>query len=274
MRLSVIFSWLLVLITGSLHGAPQETLIIPEEPAADEKHQIGNDLTDRLQSILIPLIPETFEDDDDWGQEKRIQSGLNIRTRNGQVRTSRRWKTVNHGSWEKISASLLNPDQTFRLELTQLPETSSSILHYELQLSGQLRTLARQQQWSYGVMLWSVSAEADVEVSLTADFEVQQEFSSSTTGRSLRFQPVVRNAYFTLHSFRARRISHSKGTVPRQIGEWAEPLIQREVEKLNRDLTTKLNRTLTKYSHQFDLPVWLFGSEIRKSDQVAVPEED
>lgn len=240
-------------------------------PAADEQHRINNDQTDRLESILIPMIPETFEDNDDWGQEKRIQSGLNIRTRNGQVRTSRRWKTVNHGSWERISASLLNPDQTFRLELTQLPETASSILHYELQLSGQLRTFARQQQWSYGVMLWSVSAEADVEVSLTADFELQQEFCSSETGTSLRFQPVVQNAYFTLHDFRARKISHSKGTVPRQIGEWAEPLIQREVQKLNRDLTSKLNRTLTKYSHQFDLPVWLFGSEIRKSSEKVAP---
>ena len=45
-----------------------------------------------VRGMALMLLPETYSDDDDWGNQKRIQSGLNVRMDGLRLYTSRRWK--------------------------------------------------------------------------------------------------------------------------------------------------------------------------------------
>ena len=222
--------------------------------SADVTRELHPDALQFIRGIVLLLLPEKFDDDDGWGDETRIQSGVNLRFEDGQLRTSRRWKHVNHGSWLQASGELVEPETTFQLAAVRLPDPDEDTQRYEIRVSTRLSVTARQQQWSYGLMLWSVSADAAADVSVRVVLDVKSEIVKTEKGTRLRFLPTVMDAAANLDSFDLRRVSHARGDVVQEFGTAFEKLAKAAVNRQNRDLAEKINKSLQKKPERLEIP--------------------
>lgn len=223
------------------------------------RQEIPREATDFIRGIALMLIPPEFEDDDGWGDEKRIQSGLRIRFDDGQLETNRRWKHVNHGTWLQATGKLVDPAERFQLNAARLPETEKGTQRYDVEVSARLRVTGRQQQWSYGVMLWSISAEAVADVTLHLVLDVKSKVVQTDNGTRLQFIPAVANAEAQLTNFSLRRISHMKGKAVQEFGDLFEGLIRKRVVRENKDLATRINTALEKQRERLEIPFDIAG---------------
>jgi hypothetical protein len=264
-------------------GPTQEDISFPSESAQNLSKQsieqpVPQQGIDFIRGIILLLIPRTFDDSDDWGRETRVQSGLDIDFDDGRIRTNRRWKTVNHGSWLQGSGELLTPEDTLKLYATQLSTTDSNSKRYRIQTSAKLRMTGRQQQWNYGMRLWSISVDAIADVRLDAELEVGSQIVSSDTGPRLRFLPKITRAKAHLDDFSLRRISHSKGTVIREMGDWLKELIDLRIRKENRDLADRINQALQRKPERLEIPLtpgnWFSDASAEKASSTPAAESD
>ena len=243
-----------------------DTTVVPiesAEPAYQKPNHSRRDLPDQgqqfIRSIVLMLLPQKFDDEKGWGDETRIQSGLKVDFEDGKLETRRRWKNVNHGSWLEGSGELVEPEKTFSLKATQLPDPNDDTQRYEVNVSARLRVRGRQQQWNYGVMLWSISAEATADISLYASFDVKSQLVTTDKGSRLRVVPNVTHASAKLDGFKLHRISHAKGTSVQGYGELFEELIQLRLKKENKDLAARINKAIQKKPDRLEIPFDIGG---------------
>lgn len=258
---------------GSVSQLPQDSeiiepaespdLVLSTEPAYQRPNHQRRDLPEEgqqfIRSIALILLPQKFDDEDGWGDEKRIQSGLNVDFDGGKLKTSRRWNMVNHGTWLRGSGELVDPENTFTLRAMQLPDPDEETRRYEIHTSAKLQVNGRQQQWNYGVMLWSISADAMVDLSLHAVLDVKSEVVTTDKGARLRFLPTVTQATAKMENFRLQRISHLKGTVVQGHGEVIEELIQLRLRRENKVLSARINKAIQKKPDRLEIPFDIGG---------------
>ena len=265
---------------NATHEPTLRLLQIPVSNPQPSQEPLSSEATEFLRGIILLLLPETFRDDDGWGNQTRIQSGLNVDISKGKLHTSRRWKEVNHGSWSQLTAQLTDPANTFQLSIALIPETDTNpvakgslstptsvgsavvdnppdaFTRYVVTCDAAIRAVGQQQQWSYGLMLWSISADVDVRATFTTKVRVQR--STLTDGGNIRIaiNPHVESAHVQLTHFQVNRISHTKGTIAREFGAAFSPVAKRLVRKANEGLADKINRRLIKAKDRFQLPIW------------------
>ena len=260
-------------VGGSVSQLPQDSeivealespeLVLSTEPTYQRPNHQRRDLPEEgqqfIRSVALILLPQKFDDEDGWGDEKRIQSGLNVDFDGGKLRTSRRWNMVNHGTWLRGSGELVDPENTFTLRAIQWPDPDEQTQRYEILTSAKLQVNGRQQQWNYGVMLWSISADAMVDLSLHAVLDVKSEVVTTDKGTRLRFVPTVTQATAKMEKFRLQRISHLKGTVVQAHGEVIEELIQLRLRQENKDLAARINKAIQKKPERLSIPFDIGG---------------
>ena len=239
-----------------LVSLPVRAVSSPPDEAAPQPNcaELAPEALEFIRGIVLLLLPPKFDDDDGWGDETRMQSGVNVRFDDGKLKTSRRWKNVNHGSWTQASGTLIDPVHTFQLKAARLDDPDKDTQQYDVRVATRLRVTGRQQQWSYGLMLWSISADAVADVSLHVVFEVNTQIVKTAEGTRLRFTPKVIHAVARLDSFDLRRISHAKGSVVQEFGDGLEKLIRLYVDRKNKDLAAKINKALDKQADHLEIP--------------------
>lgn len=260
---AMLFGFLAVAVAASCRETVATVPVVVENDQetavpAREHIPLSPESVEFVRGIVLFLLPQSFEDTDDWGAETRIQSGLNVELDRGLLRTNRRWKSVNHGSWKQAAGQLIEPEKHFQLQVARIPGDDPSVTEYQITANARLLVSGRQQQWSYGVMLWSVSAEADLEISLAATVALKQEVVQTEGVTKLRLVPTVASAGAKVERYRLRRISHATGPAVREFGSWFESLIDRRVKNESQQLPAKINRKLGKHPERLEIPVW-FG---------------
>ncbi|MFO1000633.1 MAG: hypothetical protein U0936_09850 [Planctomycetaceae bacterium] len=234
-------------------------LVLSTEPAYQRPNHQRRDLPEEgqqfIRSVALILLPQKFDDEDGWGDEKRIQSGLNVDFDGGKLKTSRRWNMVNHGTWLRGFGELVDPEKTFTLRAIQLPDPDEETQRYEIHTSATLQVSGQQQQWNYGVMLWSISADAVVDLSLHAVLDVKSEVVTTDKGTRLRFVPSVTQATAKMENFRLHRISHLQGYVIQAQGELVEELLQILLRHENRNLPDRINKALKENGEKLEIPL-------------------
>ncbi|MCA9063438.1 MAG: hypothetical protein KDA96_10275 [Planctomycetaceae bacterium] len=227
--------------------------------------------TQAIRAMVLMLLPQQFEDDDDWGAEKRIQSGLDVDVDGLRIETRRRWKTVNHGSWKRASGRLVEPDRNFQIRVWVLPSKQPGERRYELEANARIRVTGQQRQWNTGVMLWSVSADATADVQLKSEFSTTQQIVETDRGARLRFVPTVDRATVRLLRLHVSRVSHIKGTVAEEFGRWIDDVVKRQVARQGDRLTDRINQRIQKKPERFEIPLglgaWISEQDPKANDQ-------
>jgi len=239
------------------------TLVIPPFDAVEKSDAISSETARRelppdainfIRGIALLLIPAEFDDDDGWGDKTKIQSGLNLRLDKGQIHTNRRWNYVNHGNWMRVTGKLVDPEERFLLHAAQLPDPELGTKRYEVNVSARIRATGQQQQWSHGLMLWSVSAEAVADVDLHLVLDTKSQVIQTDKGTRLRFLPKVHEAQARLTDYSLRRISRLKGKPVQEFGDLFEKIIRRRVNRENERLATRINAALEKKPDRLEIP--------------------
>lgn len=241
-----------IILWDAVWSSPVSAQDVPTQTA--EEMPLPPQAVQFLRGIAVMLLPERISDEDDWGREKRIQSGLDVDFDGLRIDTKRRWKNVNHGTWQRVDATLVNPKEHFQLGLAILPRKSEESPRYRLNVSLRLRAVGRQQHWNYGVRLYSVSADATIDADIAADVEFRNEFVETDEGRKLQVIPFVETASLKLRSFRLHRVSHAKGSAIRELGEAMEPIVERAVRRKSKKLAAKINGKVQKKPERFRIP--------------------
>lgn len=253
-------SSLVPVMCGAASAQPIPLAISPAEESDPPAPQpLSPEATEFVRGMALLLLPNTISDDDDWGREVRIQSGLHVKRDGLRIDTSRRWKNVNHGVWRRVDATFIDPQKHFLLDIFVLPTTRDQQPGYVIRASVRFHVVGRQQNWSYGAKLMSISAEAEVRVSFEVTLRFRSELISSAGESKLRILPRVDEASVALDGYRLNRISHLKGTIAREFGRSFDELVQRRVARESGRLAEKINRKIVRKPERFEVPIGLMS---------------
>jgi hypothetical protein len=212
-----------------------------------------------LRGMILLLVPSEYLDDDEWGRQRRIQSGLNVKLDGGKLHTSRRWKEVNHGVWKRTEVRLHQPEEKFQIQVEVIPQNDKALSRYRIHAAARVRVHGRQQRWSNGVKLYSASADATADVTFKAEIILQRSFVNAEGKRRLRILPHVESFLFTVNGIRLQRLGHAKGTVVREFGRSLRSTINRIISDRNPGLVAKINQKIQKKPDRFEIPLGVFS---------------
>ena len=108
------------------HLSQNVAVAVDDHSPAGEPVAISPETTEFLRATILLLVPRSIVDEDGWGQTKRVQSGLNVRLDGLQLRTSRRWKDVKHGKWNRVKVTLPDPAERFDLSVAVIPQDDAA----------------------------------------------------------------------------------------------------------------------------------------------------
>lgn len=238
----------------------------PLDSKATQPQKLTPAATEFIKGLALIVLPSTFTDDDDWGNTKRIQSGLNMKMDGLELKTSRRWKNVNHGLWRKVDATLIDPLKFFNLQIWLLPKTKDNQPSYRISASLRVELTVRQQQWNRGLKAYSLSSDILTDVSVDTVIDFRSKLVHVDEEKRLQILPHIQSANVRVDRFLIRRISHAKGTAAKSFGSMLEPVVRKVVEKKSRTLPQKINSKIEKKADKFQISgtmLSVFGLEAK-----------
>jgi hypothetical protein len=208
-----------------------------------------------LKSIIVEVLPAEFEETKKWGGTKRVWDGLHMRMDGLQLRTKRRWKEVNHGTWKKHKVTLVDPDQFLRAKVSNIQRESLGKLSFDLLLAARMDVYGRLQEWQRGVRLFSISADATADVEIDTHFTVETKLDGSKIPLGVIIKPRVETAEVRLLDFDLHRISKADGPVVDELGDSLKRNVRKELAKDGDKIVQKINRQLEKKEDDLHLSV-------------------
>lgn len=207
-----------------------------------------------LKTAIVLLLPHDYTDDDDWNRHKKIQSGLNVDFKGGRLKTSRRYKEVRHGTWERIDAKLVSPETFFQLKVQIVPATESRPAVYRVTASVRIDAQATQQRWQRGVQLYSATAAGIADVTVMADIEFSNQSIEIDGKQRPILMPTIHAAHVQLRSFRLKRLGKLKGKAVGEMSNMFEAIMRAAIKRKNAKLVSKINSKIAKKPERFELP--------------------
>lgn len=239
-------------------SAPVSGASSPSSPASPALDATGNATTADARSLaqveqwLTRLVIDEagleWSDDRKWGQQEQVWDGIQWRRDpGGRWETERKWKSVNHGSWEKYHARLRPGADSFRITLPRLATAADGASEISLQVDAVIDLMARQSQWVRGVQLYSLSAEGWARVTVAIDLRLTTTAEWSEIPPVMVLQPVIEQVRIQLHELQLDRVSKVGGEVSQQIGRAAEKVIRDKLAEKEPGIADRLNRQIDKH---------------------------
>lgn len=230
-----------------------------QPPAGDTIgiHQSGLDLNSPRRLVqyaasgLLRHLPSVFEGDKDWCQTKKVFDGVEIKFRDGRLRTHRRWKDVDHGRWIRYRIEL--PGDGLRLNRTvyidRVVAATPPMTGYEMdvRIDTPIQFEIQMQRHVRGVKVSSVTVQGHARVVLETTTLVDTYSDITEIPPAMVIDPKILEAKLKLESFEVDRVSHIGGDVAEAWGEIAqETLVKIAVERQNEKLADRLRTAIEK----------------------------
>ena len=229
----------------SAEGLSQESTA-EVQPETALTRDAGEQVDQMVTQLVLDSIPHTYEETKDWGHQSERWDGIKFRREGLRIETKRRKKQVNHGTWKKYSARLLNPNKEFDIRLQNMREVGDDTVAFDLNFTAHLGLTARQSKWVKGVQLYSISAEGHARVRLTVAMELTFGTDLVNLPPDLILKPVARNADLTVDSFHIDRVSKLGGEFAQQVTRATRKILDDKIAEKEPKLIEKINRQLAK----------------------------
>jgi hypothetical protein len=251
-ELLALFASLAVSAAVAQTPSPAVTPPAATTPATAESLQA---LTGLVNTIVRENLPADFESRDNWGHTTDVWAGVDIRREGLQIKTKRRKKQVNDGTWKLIRVRLIEPETNLHLEVLDVRPLPAGRVEVDVAVDAKLAVFARLSQWELGVQLISLSANAQAQTQLRVRFELGLKLDPTKLPPDVILDPVVREAELRLVDFRLDRVSQVGGSLAHELGQQARDLLDREVAKQSAKLPDKINRQIGKNRERLRLSV-------------------
>jgi hypothetical protein len=211
---------------------------------------------DRLaESLLVANLPREYENSKHWGQTKQVWDGLEVHRQGLSIHTKRRWKTVNHGTWTKYRAWLIDPHRDLHLKFENLRRAGNDRTAFELIIDARLGATGRLSEWNRGVQLYSFHADAEATVRLQLSCDLSLDLDATRLPPDVLLVPRITAGQLALRDFQLQRISSVDGPLVRKLGDLMRDDIEREINERQAKLVEKMNRSLEKHQDELRISV-------------------
>jgi len=116
LTLKSILIFAITIAFGNVLAVAQQVENKPVESAQTENDD-AKQLDEFLTGLALDSMPVRYVEDKDWGKQKERWDGVKVSFKNGRLRTKRRKKLVNHGTWDRYEVSLVDPENSFAVQL-------------------------------------------------------------------------------------------------------------------------------------------------------------
>ena len=206
-----------------------------------------------ITGIVLKNIPHEFKEDKDWGAQELRWNGVDVRRDGLKIRTHRKKKMVNHGTWKKYDVSLLNPEDQFSISVKNMREAEDGKMAFDVYVAANLKIDGRQAKWVKGVQLYNVSIDGKTKVNLKTTIELRTLMDVTKFPPDLVFRPEATAVEISVEDFRIDRISKVGGEVTQQITRLARGAIENRLEKEETKTVKKLNAEFSKNADKLKL---------------------
>ena len=129
-------------------------------PAGNENNLASPQMVAWLQQLIRENLPEFYEDTRKWDLQKEVWDGVDFSREGVKVKTKRKHKLVNHGTWTRYRLELVEPDKNLKIDFHKLEVAQDHRIHFNVSVEMLLDVFGRLSQWVRDVQMVSISANA------------------------------------------------------------------------------------------------------------------
>jgi hypothetical protein len=206
-----------------------------------------------ITELVRQQLPDDYEKRKNWGHTAKTFDGISVRIENGQLKTHRKYKQANDGTWQHYRVKLKDPKEKFEVAISNIRRMPEGKVGLDVTAVASLEVFGRQSVWQHGVQLYSLSAEADARVQLWARVEVATHLDITRFPPDVLFEPEVTAARLEIPDFRMRRIGELHGPLVRSLSHTTREVLEEKLAEDNEKLVAKLNRAIDKQEKKLKL---------------------
>jgi hypothetical protein len=221
----------------------------------DDSSDAGKEIDQLVTQMVLENIPHTFEEAKDWGGKTERWNGVKIWREGFKLETKRRTKQVNHGTWKKYSAKLLNPNEEFSIQVKNMRETEDEKVAFDVHFLAHLKIDGRQSKWVKGVQLYSFSLEGHTKVRLVVSIELGVAMDVNRFPPDMVFQPKATDAKLLVDEFRIDRISKAGGEFAQQVSKSVQTTLDEKIAEKEEKLVEKINKQISRNQPKLRLSI-------------------
>jgi hypothetical protein len=246
------------LLPPSVEEAPAQ-----QEPAAREEHPVAArfPFVSLLRDLSREVVPDNFEERDDWGRQVKIFAGFDMRGRPPDLRISRRTKLVNHGVWRRCRVQFIHPERRLHLEVRNVQFEPESGVTFQVVCTARVRCTAQAVVWNYGVKGLSSSVQSDATVRVVADARItaEEDTKSGSLFSLVVFRPEVTELKLRLADLDVRQVGLIGGDAADELGDASKRTIERLLERQEPKLRRTIGKKIDEEDLKLRLPVLQFS---------------
>ncbi len=241
-------------LAGASIASAQSGLPVTGSAAVDATSADAKVAVEWLVDHGLQRLPRSFDGDKDWGDTKKVWSGVKMRMDGLELKTHRRFRDVEHGRWIKYQVNLpgdhmARPVEVRIHQVVPIVELSTAQQRWRIDSSVlvPMTFTAQIQRWSLGVKLFSVTVSGEMKVRMDSSATIGIYADYAKIPPDLIIDPHVERATLRLERFEVERVSHIGGDAAEAWGEiMQEVLVERFVKAQDDRLAQKLNKSIDK----------------------------
>jgi hypothetical protein len=206
-----------------------------------------------IRGLVRAQLPDHYEKKKNWGHTSRALAGVSVQLDGGKLKTRRKYKNANDGTWQMYRVDLVDPDEKFDIHIANLRPLDDGRVGMQITAVASLKAFGRQALWEKGVQLYSISAEADARVRLTAETAVATQLDPTKLPPDVYLKPEVTSAKMEILEFKLRRISDLDGPLVRALSKTVRKELEDKLAEDNAKIVAKLNRAIDKKEDRLKL---------------------
>ena len=255
----------LLAIPGWVISIPVPGMAAAQVPSQQQDQAVPIDAGVRLDQLLTNLVlenlPHDYVDEKKWGRQSERWDGVDMKFKDGKIRTHRRKKMVNHGTWKRYTASLMNPNEEFSVRVTNMRQRPDASMAFDVECSAHVKLHGRQSKWIKGVQLYSLSADGHAKLNLSVSIQLETHLDITKFPPDLIFDPKATAANIEVKELRIDRISKAGGEFAQQVTKEVRSSLDEKIAKKEKKLVEKINKKLREEKKSLRLSI----SEAAKS---------
>ena len=219
---------------------------LASSPSDSASEETAREATKWIVWLANNHLPRHYDNVKNWGTQKTVLDGWELRPEGLKLETKRRWKDVNHGNWTKYHIEIREPEKSFDIKIRDIQTLADGKVQFAANIKAPLDIQGRLSVWQYDVQMISLNADAEADVEVDLVCQVAVRLHPLTFPPDILLQPEVISSEMKLNRFRLNRLSQVGGPMAKRLGEGMEFFLREKIEEEGSGLTAKINRAIEK----------------------------
>ena len=201
-----------------------------------------------LHKLVTANLPKETETRSNWGQTVPIPDRLVLRNvKRTYVKVGDHLE-LPHGSWKRMKAWMDDPAKDVQVRVRDFKKNGAKPFRLSLDSQAAVHAEGELQQWSKGLRLLNIVAQADARFDLAVECNVQVALKTEVFPPQLAIVPNIVDCKVTLKEFALKRVNNVvlDAETAKDIGNELKEYLQQLITILEPDLKKRINEAVTE----------------------------